>query len=172
MSDKATTLNRLRDLTGQAIVLAEKTPHSLMALLMRFGIAGVFWKSGLTKLAFDNGKPEGLASEFLGVLSFNWTISDSAYMLFQYEYDVPLLPYEFATHMATAAELIFPVLLVFGLFTRFAALSLLGMTAVIQIFVYPHLWLVHALWAGVLLYLLARGAGLLSLDRPLRNTFL
>lgn len=172
MSDNAPAMSPLRDIIRKAIDLAEKIPHSLTALLLRFGIAGVFWKSAITKLTFDNGKPEGLISEFMSVLSFNWSISDSAYMLFQYEYDVPLLPYRLATHLGTAAELIFPVLLVFGLFTRFAALSLLGMTAVIQFFVYPHLWLVHVLWAGALFYLLAKGAGLVAIDRPLKNKFL
>jgi putative oxidoreductase len=57
-----------------------------------------------------------------------------------------------------------PVLLVLGLFTRAAALVLLGMTTVIEVFVYPLSWPTHIQWAAMLLMLLCRGAGQLSLD--------
>ena len=93
------------------------------------------------------------------------TINNSAYTLFREEYKVPLLPPEFAAHMATYAEHLFPILLVLGLFTRPSALALLGMTAVIQIFVYPDAWPTHLTWAVLMLYLIGRGAGPLSLDR-------
>jgi putative oxidoreductase len=49
--------------------------------------------------------------------------------------------------------------------TRLSALALLGMTAVIQVFVYPDAWPTHLTWAGLLLYLIGRGAGPLSFDR-------
>ena len=68
---------------------------------------------------------------------------------------------------ATYAEHLFPILLVLGLFTRLSALALLGMTAVIQIFVYPDAWPTHLSWAALLLYLVGRGAGRCSLDRAL-----
>lgn len=87
------------------------------------------------------------------------TVSDSAYTLFREEYKVPLLPPEFAAHMATYAEHLFPVLLVLGLCTRLSALALLGMTAVIQIFVYPDAWPTHLSWAALMLYLIGRGTG-------------
>lgn len=121
--------------------------HSLLALVTRFAIAGIFFQSGRTKV-------EGLL-----------TVSDSAYTLFAEEYKVPLIPPEIAVHLATYAEHLFPILLVLGLFTRLSALALLGMTAVIQIFVYPDAWPTHLSWAGLLLYLIGRGAGPLSLDR-------
>ena len=59
------------------------------------------------------------------------------------------------------------VLLVLGLFTRLSAAALLGMTAVIQIFVYPDAWPTHLTWAVLMLYLIGRGAGTLSLDRAI-----
>jgi putative oxidoreductase len=123
--------------------------HGLLALINRIAIAAVFFLSGRTKV-----------DGFL-------TVNDSAYMLFEEEYKVPLIPPEIAAHMATYAEHFFPILLVLGLFTRFSALALLGMTAVIQIFVYPSAWPLHLSWAGLLLYLVARGAGTISLDRVL-----
>ena len=120
--------------------------HSLLALTARVALAAIFWQSGRTKV-------EGLL-----------TVSDSAYTLFQEDYKVPLLPPEFAAHMATYAEHLFPILLVLGLATRLSALALLGMTAVIQIFVYPDAWPTHLSWAGLMLYLVAHGGGNWSVD--------
>lgn len=125
------------------------TPHSLLALVNRIAVAGIFWLSARTKV-------EGW-----------FTISDSAYALFREEYKLPLLPPELAAQMATVAEHLFPILLVLGLFTRLSALALLGMTLVIQVFVYPDAWPTHLSWAGLLLYLAGRGAGNVSLDRAL-----
>jgi len=95
------------------------------------------------------------------------TVNDTAYTLFREDYKVPLLPPEFAAHLATYAEHLFPVLLVLGLFTRLSALALLGMTLVIQVFVYPSAWPTHLSWAALMLYLIGRGAGPVSLDRVL-----
>jgi putative oxidoreductase len=121
--------------------------HDLLALAARLGIAGTFWLSGRTKVD-------------------GWlTVSDSAIALFADEYRVPLLRADLAAHMAAYAEHLFPVLLVLGLFTRASALALLGMTAVIQIFVYPDAWPTHLTWATALLYLTGRGGGRLALDR-------
>jgi putative oxidoreductase len=123
--------------------------HSLLALAARFAIAGIFFMSGRTKV-------EG------------WlTVKDSAVALFAEEYRVPLLPPELAAHLAAYAEHLFPILLVLGLCTRLSAAALLGMTAVIQLFVYPDAWPTHLSWAGLLLYLIGRGAGAWSLDRVL-----
>lgn len=135
--------NRIADL------LTSFVSHDLLALAARLAVGAIFFLSGRTKV-------EG----FL-------TVSDSAYTLFREEYKVPLLPPEFAAHMATYAEHLFPVLLVLGLCTRLSALALLGMTAVIQIFVYPDAWPTHLSWAALMLYLIGRGAGPLSLDRVL-----
>lgn len=126
-------------------------PDSLLLLLARLGIAAVFFQSGRTKV-------EGWLS-----------ISDGTYELFRTEYALPLIPPELAAHAATYSEHLFPVLLLLGLFTRPAALALLGMTAVIQIFVYPDAWPTHLSWAALLIPLIARGGGALSLDRAIRD---
>lgn len=121
--------------------------HDLLALAARFGIAGVFWLSGRTKVD-------------------GWLlVSESAVALFEDEYKVPLLSPELAARLAAYAEHLFPVLLVIGLATRVSALALLCMTAVIQVFVYPLAWPTHLVWAAALLYLAARGGGRLSIDR-------
>jgi putative oxidoreductase len=125
-------------------------PESLLLLVARFGIAGVFFLSGRTKV-------DGLL-----------TVSDSAYYLFENEYTLPLLSPHIAAHAATYAEHLFPILLVGGLFTRFAALALFGMTLVIQVFVYPDAWTTHLSWTAILLLLIAKGGGSWSLDKLLR----
>ena len=131
-------------------LLTRLVPHDLLALVDRIGIAAIFWLSGRTKV-----------DGFL-------TLTDSAYELFRTEHKLPLIPPEIAAHLAAYAEHAFPILLVLGLFTRYAALALLGMTLVIQLFVYPDAWPTHLSWAGLLLYLVGRGGGRLSLDRLLR----
>jgi putative oxidoreductase len=123
--------------------------HDLIALVARVAIAATFFQSGRTKV-------EGLIG-----------VSESAYALFRDEYRVPLLPPELAAHLATYAEHLFPLLLVLGFATRMSALALLGMTLVIQFFVYPDAWPTHLGWAGLMLYLAGRGAGRWSLDRRL-----
>jgi putative oxidoreductase len=121
--------------------------HSFLALCCRISLAAIFFLSARTKVD--------------GFLSVN----DTAYTLFAEEYKVPLIPPEIAAHMATYAEHLFPILLVLGLATRLSALGLLGMTAVIQIFVYPDAWPTHLSWAALMLYLIGRGAGAVSLDK-------
>lgn len=125
---------------------------NLTLLFTRFVLAGIFWRSGRTKIE------EG-----------SWfSISDSTYFLFQEEYKNVPLPSDFAALLATVSEHVFPILLVLGLFTRLSALGLLGMTMVIQIFVYPDAWWpVHSLWVAMALILIVKGGGSISLDAPL-----
>lgn len=125
--------------------------ESIALLIARIALAQVFWASGRTKVT------EGTFLE----------VSDTTQYLFSEEYSGVPLPPELAAHMALYAETFLPVLLVLGLFTRLSALGLLGMTAVIQIFVYPEAWTVHLLWAGLALVLASRGSGLFGLDRSL-----
>jgi putative oxidoreductase len=144
--------------------LFERIPHALIAALARFAIAAVFWNSGQTKV-------EGLAVNFInGDFQLGWPrLSDSAVALFRDEYKLPLIPPELAAPMAAVAEHVFPLLILIGLATRFSALALLVMTAVIQFLVYPGAYATHATWAAVLLYLMARGPGRLSVDHWLAS---
>jgi putative oxidoreductase len=142
-----------------AIALFGRIPHTLLALLARFSIAAVFWNSGQTKV-------DGLALNFItGDFKLGWPrLSASAIDLFRDEYRLPLIPLELAAPLAASAEQTLPILLLIGLGTRFSALALLGMTLVIQIFVYPGAYATHGTWATVLLFLIAHGPGKASLD--------
>lgn len=134
-----------------AVTLIERAlPQWALSLIIRFGIAAVFFLSGRTKV-------DGLLN-----------VTDSTYYLFETEYALPLIPSDVAAHLATYSEHLFPILIVLGLATRLSALALLGMTIVIEVFVYPLGWPTHLLWAGLLLYLVRFGAGPVSLDRLLR----
>lgn len=150
----------------RVIALLERIPHSLIALVGRFSIAAVFWKSGQTKV-------EGLAIDIVnGEFSLGVPrLSDSVVALFRDEFRLPLIPPELAAPMAAFAEHLFPVLILVGLATRFSALALLVMTLTIQIFVYPDAYPTHGIWAAVLLYLIARGPGALSFDRLIKRRF-
>lgn len=149
-------------LVSALLAALQRIPHSLVALLARFSLAAVFWKSGQTKV-------EGLALDIVEG-QFQWGVprlADSAVALFRDEYRLPLLPPEWAAPLAAAGEHALALLLLLGLATRLSALGLLAMTAVIQIFVYPGAYATHGTWAALLLYLAAQGPGTVSLDHLL-----
>ncbi len=125
-----------------ALKLADRLPLSLVQLAGRVAVALVFWQSAQTKLA-------------------SWPVT---LQLFAFEYNLPLIEPALAAPLATAAEIIGAALLFLGLFSRLGALMLLGVVAVIQIFVYPGHWGEHLMWSSLLLLILARGAGVVSLD--------
>jgi putative oxidoreductase len=129
--------------------LLERFPLSLIQLAMRIAIGMVFFNSGMLKIN-------------------SW---EFAIKLFEDEYKVPFIDPTLAARLATFNELTFPILLFLGLATRLATLPLLGMVAVIQTFVYPQAWTEHLLWASVLVFLLTRGPGTLSLDHLIERTF-
>ena len=142
-------LNGTVTLFLHALARLERVPFTIAPLLMRFGMGLVFWRSAQTKLA-------------------SW---DTTLLLFREEYRVPVLPPELAAYLATAVELTAPVLLAFGLAARLGAGAMLGMTLVIQLFVYPQSYPDHLLWAGPLVYLVQRGPGTLSIDHLIRRRF-
>ena len=124
-----------------------RVPLSLHQLVFRLAIAGVFLRAGLTKIS-------------------SW---ESTVALFREEYHVPVLPPEIAATMASSFELGCSALLFIGLATRIATLPLLGMIMTIQLFVYPQAWPEHLVWASILLFLLTRGGGTISVDHVISS---
>jgi putative oxidoreductase len=135
---------------GALLLRLDCFPLSVLQFMFRVGIGAVFWNAGLTKIA-----------------SWQTTV-----VLFRDEYRVPLLPPGLAAYLATAVELVCPVLLVFGLATRLATLPMLAQTFVIAVFVYPEDWTEHLIWTTMLLFILTRGPGAISLDRWLARSVL
>ena len=150
----------------RAIVLFERIPYSVIAFLARFSIAAVFWKSGQTKV-------QGFAIDLIGgTFQFGEPkLAASTLFLFRNEYRVPLLPPDVAAYMATFAEHFLPVLILLGIATRFSALALIGMTLVIQLFIYPEAYPTHATWLALLLLLVAKGPGRLSIDHLIARRY-
>jgi len=125
-----------------------RIPLSVHQLLFRLAIAGVFLRPGLAKLG-------------------SW---ESTLALFREEYRVPVLPAAVAATTAATFEVGCSLLLLLGLATRLATLPLLAMIATIQVFVYPQAWPEHLVWASILLFLLTRGGGAISVDHVIRHT--
>ena len=130
--------------------LLGRFPMALLELMFRLGVASVFFKSGLVKIQ-------------------SW---DSTVALFAEEYKVPLLSPSTAAYLGTTAELVCPVLIALGLGARLGAAALLGMTLVIQTFVYPENWAEHLIWASLLAYVLTRGPGPISIDHFIARSWL
>ena len=136
----------------RAIAAMGRIPDWLIAVAARVFPAAVFWQSGQTKVAGFHLKPSAIA-------------------LFQNEYQLPLIDPVIAAHISAFSEHFFPILLVIGLATRFSALALLFMTAVIEIFVYPGAWPTHGVWATCFLVVISRGPGWLSLDHLIARKY-
>lgn len=139
----------MRDLIEAAISAFKSIPNDLISYIARIGIGTTFFRSGMLKL---DGWADG-----------------NTLTLFREEYRLPVVPPEIAAYMATTAELSLPLLLFVGLGTRFAALALLLMTLVIEIFVYPNAFDTHGVWAVALLFLMKYGAGSFSLDSVMNS---
>ena len=122
----------------------------LLDLGLRLWVARVFWNSGVQKTA-------------------SW---DSTLMLFEYEYAVPLLPFDIAAYLATGVELAAPMLLVLGLGTRAGALALFILNYVAAIS-YPDINIAgikdHMLWGTMLAITFFHGPGKISIDYFLKR---
>jgi putative oxidoreductase len=127
----------------------ERFPLSIIQLAMRIGVGAVFFNAGLLKYN-----------------SWEFTVQ-----LFRDEYKVPVLDPVMAAQIAMIQELTIPMLLFVGLATRIATVPLLGMIAVIQTFVYPNAWTEHLVWGSILVFLLTRGPGVLSVDHLIARRF-
>lgn len=135
-------------------------PEWLIPLMGRIAVFLIFWKSAQTKISGLTIWGQDLAF---------WNITNATLSTFQYKYAIPHLPPTIAAYMATFGEFFFSIGILLGILTRFSALGLLIVTAVIQIFVHPEFWSIHILWTAILLYLLKNGPGPLSLDRVLHG---
>jgi putative oxidoreductase len=125
-------------------------PYSVIALIARAATFSVFFRSGTQKLS-------------------DW---NSTLLLFQNEYHVPVLPPNIAAYIAASLELGASTLVLIGLCTRVSVTALLGMTAVIEIFVYPMAWPDHIQWLAFMFIIFARGPGRISLDALLFGKWL
>jgi|TARA_R110001606_G_scaffold363475_1_gene517662 putative oxidoreductase len=146
-------------INNKSEAIFRKIPESVILLVARFAIAAVFWRSGQTKI-------EGFSLDLIAMkIELGLPrLAESTGFLFEYEYDLPLIPPMIAAVLATLAEHLLPILILSGLFTRLAGFGIAMMTLVIQLFVYPDAYPTHATWLAIALLLMYRGAGVFSLD--------
>lgn len=141
-------------------------PYSLLALLLRFVVARPFFLSGQTKIEGPT-----IGGEYFGydmTFQIPTSLPETTLTLFENDYKLPFLSPESAALLAAGLEFVLPLMLILGLATRISALGLLVITLVIQFFVYPDAWwTVHVYWVTLLLVLITRGPGRISLDRLL-----
>ncbi len=130
-----------------------KMPHAVLALLARLGLAAVFWNAGMDKMT-------------------NWRIKAKTFQEFATEYNIPLLPPELATYLATGVEHVTPILMIVGIATRAAGVAMMGVIAVIFIFVHQDEWPSFLIWSSAMIFLLTKGPGALSLDHLIRRWLL
>lgn len=152
-------VNIMKSLIESLNRLCGKIPEDIIALVARIAVGLVFWRSAQTKID---------GSTILGQKWQFFNLSDSTFTLFEYEYELPIIPSDIAAYLATYGEFFLGGAIILGLFTRLSAIALLGMTLVIQIFVYPDAWPTHIMWLVPLLYLIKHGGGKASVDSLIR----
>ncbi len=143
----------IKNMLNHYDALIEKSQAVVVPLLLLFcrvWVAWVFFNAGLTKIS-------------------TW---DSTLFLFEYEYQVPLLPWQLAAYLGTGAELILPIFVALGLLTRPTAAMLFAFN-IIAVVSYPVLWeqgfYDHQLWGLMILIVVVWGPGPLSVDKLLRG---
>jgi putative oxidoreductase len=141
-------------------------PYALVALGLRLVMARVFFLDGQTKIDGPRVPLNVQDLDFSLVLPLQ--VKAQTFSAFLHYTALPVPPV-LAAYLVSYAEFILPIMLVLGLGTRFAALGLLIMTVLIQVYVMPEaLWSVHIYWAAILLVLLSRGPGQISVDHIIR----
>lgn len=117
----------------------------------------LFWlRAWVGKIFYDSGRTKAGDSY--------WSINDFQGTLFEEEYGISFVDPELMAQLALYMETILPVMLILGLFSRFAALGLIGMTLFIQFFVYPLHFTDHIVWFAALSAVFFMGPGKISID--------
>lgn len=142
-------LNQALDRLNRAAI--DPRVDGILLAINRVAVGAIFFLSGRTKVT-------GL-----------FTLTDATFELFRTDYKIPLIPPVPAAYIAAITEHLCSVMLFLGLGTRLAALALLGMTTVIEVFVYPDAWPTHLSWAGLMVPLVLRGGGRFSIDAVVRR---
>ena len=150
MSAQANVLRQIGTIVSCANAVMSRVPDGLLQLLARVAIAPTFFRSGQAKIS-------------------GFSVNDSTVFLFEHEFGMPFPV--LSAHLAALAENILPVLLVVGFATRLSALALFVMTIVIQIVAPQGFWTFHILWFAVLLYVVARGPGPVSVDYLIERAY-
>jgi putative oxidoreductase len=158
---------------SKLVAFCAAVPYALVAFALRFIMARVFFLSGQAKIEGPRSVPirPGIGDlEFSVILPAG--IKDATFQMFEAQYaGLPVAPVVTA-YLFTYAEFVLPICLVLGFATRLAALALLAMTVLLQVYVMPGmLWSAHVYWAAILLVLMTVGPGAISVDAMIRTIY-
>ena len=158
---------------SKLVAFCAAVPYALVALALRFIMARVFFLSGQAKIEGPRSIPfrPGIGDlEFSVILPAG--IKDATFQMFEAQYaGLPVAPVVVA-YLFTYAEFVLPICLVLGFATRLAALALLAMTVLLQVYVMPGmLWSAHVYWVAILLVLMTVGPGAISVDATIRAIY-
>lgn len=160
-----------------ALAACKFVPYALVALVLRLVIARVFFLAGQTMIEGPRVPltvPDllgnfGFGSRFDVAVTLPFEVKAQTFAAFANQFSAVPVPPVFAAYLVSYAQFVLPVLLVLGLATRFSAVGLLIITAMIQLFVYPEaLWTTHVYWFAILAVLVSQGPGAASLDHAIR----
>ena len=142
-------------------------PYALVALVLRLAIARVFFFDGQARVDGPHIALNLHGFDFSFILPLQVKALTYTSLLTGY---LPLpVPAGVAAYLLSSAEFALPIMLVLGFGTRFAAFGLLAVTAMLQVYVMPEaLWSLHVYWAAILLVLISRGPGELSIDHMIK----
>jgi putative oxidoreductase len=142
-------------------------PYAVVALALRLAMARLFFLDGQTRVTGPRYWLNDYGLDFSAVLPMQ--VKAETFSAFLTQYAALPVPPVLGAYTLSYAEFILPVMLVLGLGTRFAALGLLIITALIQVYVMPQaLWTAHIYWASILMVLITLGAGPISIDHVIR----
>ena len=156
-----------RSITAKLAGTCAAILYALIALFLRFVMARVFFLSGQAKI---DGPSIPVRTDFFEFsVTLPAAIKDSTFQMFDTQYaDLPIPP-TVAAIVFTYAEFILPICLLLGFGVRLAALGLLAMTVLLQIYVVPGMWWpAHVYWISILLVLIVLGPGAISIDALIR----
>ncbi len=160
-------------IVGKLVALCAVILYALVALGLRFVMARVFFLSGQTKI---EGPRVPISLNLRGFDDFSIVlpveIKPSTFRMFETDYaNLPLQP-TLAAYLFTYAEFVLPICLILGFATRFAALGLLVMVVLMQVYVVPGMWwAAHVYWVSILMVLLSVGPGAISIDGLIRFVY-
>jgi putative oxidoreductase len=162
---------RSRSITGLMVdgfvALCSFIPYALVALVLRLAMARVFFLDGQTRIAGPRFSHNLYGFDLSAVLPMQ--VRPDTFTDFLTHYAALPVPPMLAAYLVSYAEFVLPIMLIVGFGTRIAALGLLALTVLFQLYVMPQaLWSAHVYWAALLLVLLSRGPGALSLDHFIR----
>ncbi len=160
----------IASIVNKFVALCALIPYALVALGLRLVVAAPFFQSGQTMIEGPAVPFDWLGADFRFSVVLPAAIRDATFQAFATQHGNLPIPPTVAAYLFSYAEFVLPIALALGFATRFSALALLALTALISIYMLPEaLWSTHVYWGAILLVLISLGPGAISLDALIRS---